>query len=73
MIGTLILVFIIFMLLLNVRIIVRAVNFKKDDWKHVGWLTGRIFHHLRNKDWNGAVDAWFWIKIHFKYPGKRIK
>jgi hypothetical protein len=44
-----------------------------NDIKHISWLIKQMIVLFLKGDIDGAVEAWFWIKIHWNYESKKIK
>lgn len=52
--------------------IVRILNFDKRDWKHIGWLLGKIMRGYWKGDWRQMAEAWFWVCFHFDHDSHGI-
>lgn len=52
----------------------RVMNFDKQDWKHVSWLTGNMLKNFFIRcDLSAARESWLWLKLHFTHDSKRIE
>ena len=50
----------------------RILGFKLHDWKHVGFLLRNCIRQLFKGEFNEAIDALYWIKIHLSYDSKLV-
>jgi hypothetical protein len=51
----------------------QILKFKKDDWKHVGWLFRNMIYQFCIGEWGEAKEAFYWIKIHCIYESNKRK
>jgi len=48
-------------------------KFKKQDWKHILWLSKIACVSLFKGKFNDFKEALLWINIHFSYSSKPIE
>jgi hypothetical protein len=51
----------------------KILNFKEDDWNHIGWLFRNMIKQFILGDFHEAREALYFIQIHLSYNSKRIK
>lgn len=51
----------------------RIINFKKEDWKHIGWLLKTMIKNFIKGDIGEFIEGFYLIKLHLNYDSTRIK
>lgn len=50
----------------------RIIHFKKDDWKHIGWLLKTIVKNFAKGDLNEFIEGFYFIKLHLCHDSKKL-
>lgn len=50
----------------------RIVGFRKNDWKHIGFLAKNMFKQILRGNLHEAKEVCVFIKIYTSYDSKRV-